>query len=99
MAPSPRSIVDKPGTGWGSYSYTEDPEMDAMVEEQRRIVDPARRVAPLQKIARRKHDEVLGGLTTYRPLVTLAWRTDKVSFTPWPWPGYYRNFQTIGLKA
>ncbi len=89
----------KPGAGWGSYSYTDDAQMDALVEEQQRTVDPARRVALLQQISRRKHDEVLGGLTTYRPLVTFAWRADKVTFTPWPWPGYYRNFQEIGLKS
>jgi len=41
---------------------------------------------------------VLGGLTTYRPLVTLAWRTGKVNFVPWPSPGFWRNFQEIGLK-
>ena len=23
---------------------------------------------------------------------------DKVSFTPWPQPGFYRNFQEIGLR-
>ncbi len=88
----------QPGTGWGSYSYTADPEMDRMVEEQRRTMDPEKRAELLRQIAKRKRDQVLGGLTTYRPLVTIAWRTDKVSFTPWPWPGYYRNFQEIGLK-
>ena len=69
-----------------------------MVEEQRRTMDPEKRAELLRQIAKRKRDQVLGGLTTYRPLVTIAWRTDKVSFTPWPWPGYYRNFQEIGLK-
>jgi len=72
--------------------------MDRLVEEQRRIMDPEERAALLRKIARIKRDRVLGGFTTYRPLVTLAWRTDKVSFTPWPWPGYYRNFQEIGVR-
>ena len=86
------------GKGWGSYSYTNDAEIDSLVEQQRRILDPAARVAVLKQIARKKHDEVLGGLTTYRPLVTLAWRTDKVSFTPWPAPGFWRNFQEIGVK-
>jgi ABC-type oligopeptide transport system substrate-binding subunit len=33
-----------------------------------------------------------------RPLVTLAWRTDKVTFTPRPSPGFYRNFQEIGVR-
>ena len=86
------------GKGWGSYSYTNDAEIDSLVEQQRRILDPAARTAVLKQIARKKHDEVLGGLTTYRPLVTLAWRTDKVSFTPWPAPGFWRNFQEIGVK-
>jgi peptide/nickel transport system substrate-binding protein len=86
------------GKGWGSYSYTEDAELDSLVEQQRRTLDPAARIQILQKIARRKHDEVLGGLSTYRPLVTLAWRTDKVSFNPWPAPGFWRNFQELGIK-
>ena len=87
----------EPGKGWGSYSYTSDPEMDTLVEQQRRVLDQLARVAILRRIATRKHAEVLGGLTTYRPLVTLAWRTDKVAFTPWP-AGFWRNFQEIGLK-
>lgn len=86
------------GTGWGAYSYTRDEEMDRLVEEQRRTMDPERRVAMLRRIAVIKRDRVLGGWCTYRPLATLAWRTDKVSFTPWPWPGYYRNFQEIGVR-
>lgn len=83
------------GQGWGSYSYTESPELDALVEQQKATLDPEKRVAVLKQIAERKHDEVLGGLTTYRPLVTLAWRSDKVSFTPWPWPGAWHDFQQI----
>ncbi len=86
------------GKGWGSYSYTSLPELDTLVEEQRRILDPVARGALLQKIARIKHEDVLGGLTTYLPLVTFAWRTDKVTFKPWPTPGIWRNFQEIGLK-
>jgi peptide/nickel transport system substrate-binding protein len=86
------------GKGWGSSSYTINPEIDALVEQQKRTLDVPARVALLQDIARRKHDEVLGGLTTYRPLVTLAWRTGKVNFVPWPSPGFWRNFQEIGLK-
>ena len=88
-----------PGEGWGSYSYTSMPEMDALVEQQKATLDPAKRAALLQQIAQKKHDEVLGGLTTYRPLVTLAWRSDKVSFTPWPWPGAWHDMQQIGLKT
>jgi len=88
----------QPGQGWGSYSYTDVPEMDALIERQKQTLDPAKRAALLQEIARKKHDEVLGGLTTYRPLVTLAWRTDKVAFTPWPWPGAWHGFQQISIK-
>ncbi len=88
-----------PGTGWGSYSFTNDPEADKLVEQQRRILDPDKRAALLQQIAALKHDKVLGGITTYRPLVTFAWRTNKMSWTPWPTPGFWRNFQEIGLKT
>ena len=88
----------KKDTGWGSYSHTEDAEMDGLVEQQRLIMDPERRAEALQHIAQIKRDRVLGGFTTYRPLVTFAWRTDKVTFTPWPSPGFYRNFQEIGLR-
>ena len=86
------------GQGWGSYSYTSDPKIDSMIEEQKRTLDPEKRAALLQEIARRKHEEVLGGLTTYRPLVTLAWRTSKVDFTPWPWPGAWHDFQQVSVK-
>lgn len=86
------------GTGWGSYAHTEDTEMDRLVEEQRAIMEPEKRDELLRHIAQIKRDKVLGGFTTYRPLVTFAWRTGKVTFTPWPWPGYYRNFQEIGVK-
>jgi peptide/nickel transport system substrate-binding protein len=36
-------------------------------------------------------------MTTYRPVITLAWR-DKVEFRPWPFPGAWREFQEISLK-
>jgi peptide/nickel transport system substrate-binding protein len=87
-----------PGTAFGLYSTITDPETDTLLDEQRRTLDPVRRAALLQQIARIKHDKLLGVLSTYRPLVTFAWRTDKVSFTPWPWPGYYRSFQEIGIR-
>ena len=88
----------QPGQGWGSYSYTAAPEMDALVEQQKSTLDPAKREALLQDIARKKHEEVVGGLTTYRPLVTLAWRSNKVGFTPWPWPGAWHDMQQISIK-
>jgi peptide/nickel transport system substrate-binding protein len=85
------------GKGWGSYSQTNDAQADAMVEELKATMDLDKRVELIKKIARYKHDNVLGGLTTYRPMITLAWR-DKVDFKPWPYPGYWRGFQEIGLK-
>jgi len=87
-----------PNAGWGGYSFSADPELDALVEQQRRILDPEQRAAVLNKIAHLKHERVLGGITTYRPLVTFAWRTDKVDWTPWP-AGYWRTFQEVALKA
>ncbi|MEZ5714925.1 MAG: ABC transporter substrate-binding protein [Paracoccaceae bacterium] len=88
----------EPGKGWGSYSHANDPEFDRMIEEATRIMDPDARAAALRAIAARKHEMVLGGLTTYLPLVTMAWNGDKVDYTPWPYPGFWRNFQEIGLK-
>ena len=69
-----------------------------MIEAATRIMEPGARTAALREIGARKHELVLGGLTTYQPLVTMAWNGDKVSYTPWPYPGYWRNFQEIGLK-
>jgi peptide/nickel transport system substrate-binding protein len=86
----------QPGTGWGSYSYTSDPEFDKLIEEQKKIMDPAKREIMLKKIGKMKYEQVAGGLTTYRPLVTFAWR-DKVTYNPWP-GGYYRELKEIGLK-
>ena len=86
----------EPDAGWGSYSYWCDPEFDKLLEEQKRTMDPEKRETLLRKIGRMKHEQVAGGLTTYRPLVTFAWR-DHVSYTPWP-AGYFHELQEIGLK-
>jgi len=86
-----------PGKGWGSYSFTSDAGADAMVEELKTVMEPQKREELARKIAAYKQEKVLGGLPTYRPMVTIAWR-DKVNFTGWPSPGYYRGFQEIGLK-
>ncbi len=88
-----------PGEGWGSYSHVSNPELDAMIEQANTLMDPKEREAALKEIARKKHELMLGGLPTYRPLVTFAWDDDKVEFTPWPYPGFWRNFQEIGLKS
>ena len=85
------------GKGWGSYSYTADEKADAMVEQLKNTMIPEKRVELIKQIARYKRDNVLGGWTTYRPIITLAWR-DKVEFKPWAYPGYWRGFQEIGLK-
>lgn len=83
------------GKGWGSYSFTDDPKVDEMVEKLKQTMDADKRVDIIRQVARYKHDNVLGGLATYRPVITLAWR-DTVAFTPWPLPGYWRQFQEIG---
>jgi peptide/nickel transport system substrate-binding protein len=87
----------KEGTGWGSYSYWCDPEFDKLLEQSQDTMDPVKREVLLKKIGRLKFEKVAGGLDTYRPLVTFAWRTDKVTYTPWP-GAYYRELREIGLK-
>jgi peptide/nickel transport system substrate-binding protein len=85
------------GKGWGSYSHTDDKQADELTERLKETMDLGKREALIKEIARYKSENVLGGLTTYRPIITLAWR-DKVEFTPWPSPGAWRGFQEIGLK-
>jgi peptide/nickel transport system substrate-binding protein len=68
-----------------------------MVEQLKNTMVPEKRVELIKQIARYKRENVLGGWTTYRPIITLAWR-DKVEFKPWAYPGYWRGFQEIGLK-
>ncbi len=86
----------QPGTGFGTYSYDADPEVDALTEQQSQTMDPVVREALLKKIAVVKQERVLGGVPTYRPLVTFAWR-DKLNYTPWP-VHYWRVFQEVGWK-
>ena len=85
-----------PGKGWGATSLYAAPEIDAMVEELIRTMEVGQRADLIKKIARLKRDRVAGGLSTYRPLVTFAWR-DKVAFKPWP-IAFWRSMQEIGLK-
>ena len=87
-----------PGGGWGMTSLVEDKELDGMIKELKTIMDLGKRDAMIRKIARIKHERVAGGLPTYRPIVTLAWRDTKVTFKPWPSPGFWRGLQEIGLK-
>ena len=68
-----------------------------MVEELKGTMDPEKRVALIQKIARYKHENVLGGMPTYRPVVTLAWR-DKIEFRPGRRRAPGARSRKIGLK-
>jgi peptide/nickel transport system substrate-binding protein len=86
-----------PDGGWGMTSVHDDPELDAMIEQLTKVMDPAQRADLIKQIARIKHERVAGGLTTYRPVVTFAWR-DKVTFQPWPSPGFWRDMQEIGVQ-
>jgi peptide/nickel transport system substrate-binding protein len=86
-----------PAGGWGASSFVSDPKVDALIEAQKREMDPARRLPMIRELARIKHDQVLAGVTTYRPLVTFAWH-DNVTFTPWSMPGYWHSMQEIALK-
>ena len=86
-----------PGEGWGITSLHDDPELNELIRELKRTMDLKERDALAKKIARIKHERLAGGLPTYRPVVTLAWR-DKVTFNPWPSPGFWRGMQEIGLK-
>ena len=52
----------------------------------------------LKQIARLKQERVLGGLPTYRPLVTFAWRDNKIDYVPWPIRDYWRSFQEVSWK-
>jgi peptide/nickel transport system substrate-binding protein len=86
------------GGGWGMTSVHNDPELDALIKELKTIMDLEKRDAMIKKIARIKHERVAGGLPTYRPIVTLAWREAKVTFNPWPSPGFWRSLQEIGVE-
>lgn len=86
----------QPARGFGSSSNTCIPEVDRMIEEQKREMDPEKRIELIRKLAKIKHEQVLAGVTTYRPLVTFAWR-DNVQYTPWPL-GSWRSMLEIGFK-
>ncbi|MEE2777867.1 MAG: ABC transporter substrate-binding protein [Acidobacteriota bacterium] len=76
------------GDAWGPYSYHADSELDAVVEELRATMDLGEKEALIRRIARVKHDRVAGGLPTYRPLLTMAWR-DSLDFLPEPLAGWH----------
>ena len=80
---------------WGRNSYHSDPKFDHLVETLRTTMDPGARYRLASRIARLKHEQVAGGLPTYRPLITLAWR-DTLAFRPWPGAGW-RSMYEIDL--
>ena len=86
--------VHTSGDGWGTYSYHADPMLDALIEELRTTMARDERIELIQRIARLKHELVAGGLPTYRPMITLAWR-DTLDFKPWP-QAFWRSMQQIG---
>lgn len=77
----------------GSVSYHADPEFDRLLDAARTTLDPAARGALVRQDARKKQEEIAGGLPTYRPLTAFAWR-DTVEFRPWP-AGHSRSMQEI----
>jgi len=85
------------GTGWGSYSYHDDPELNKLVEEQMAEMDPAKRNEMIKNILRIKHERVAGGVELYRPLVSFAMWDDKVKWTPWPSTGW-ESLRLLELK-
>ncbi|MDE0691192.1 MAG: ABC transporter substrate-binding protein [Gammaproteobacteria bacterium] len=86
--------VHSAGDGWGNYSYHSDPELDALIEELRTTMAQGRRVELIRHIARLKHERVAGGLPSYRPMITLAWR-DTLDFSPWP-GAFWRSMRGMG---
>jgi peptide/nickel transport system substrate-binding protein len=87
-----------PSGGWGASSFVSDPAVDKLIEEQKHEMDPAKRLVMVRNLARIKNEQLLAGITTYRPLVTFAWHDD-IDFSPWAMPGYWHQMQEIGVKA
>ncbi|MGB3503393.1 MAG: ABC transporter substrate-binding protein [Mesorhizobium sp.] len=85
-----------PGGGLGAFSMTKDETANGLVRELQGTMEPARRSELIKQIGRYKHENVLGGIPTYQPIVTLAWR-DRIKFKPWPFPGYWRGFQDVSI--
>ena len=80
---------------WGRLSYHADSEFDGLIQTLRTTLDPGRRERLARRIARLKHERVAGGLPTYQPLVSFAWR-DTIAFRPWP-AAYWRSMYEIDL--
>ena len=58
-------------------------------------MDPTRREALARRIVHLKHERGAGGLPTYRPVVSLAWR-NTIAFRPWP-GAYWRSMYEIDV--
>lgn len=86
--------VHSSGDGWGTYSYHKDPELDVMIRAIRTTMDEQQHVELIKKVARIRHERVAGGIPTYRPLITFAWR-DTIEFNPWP-QAFWRSMLEIG---
>ncbi len=81
------------GNGWGAYSYYSDPVMDGLIEELRLLIDDTERAVKIRELAEIKHRLGAGGIPTYRPILTFAWR-DSTDFKPWP-GAFWRSMRQI----
>ena len=84
------------GDSWGAYSYHADEELDRLVEQVRTTLDVDEKDRLIRRVARLKHERVAGGLPTYRPKVTFAWR-DSLEFHPEPGASW-RAMRRIGPR-
>lgn len=84
-------------TGTGTYSYDNNPEADALLAQQNTIMDPEERDDFVRKLVHMKQEGAEGGIPTYRPMVTFAWR-DNLDYTMWPIRDYWRSFQEVNWK-
>ena len=84
------------GDSWGTYSYHADDELDRLVEQVRTTLDVDEKDRLIRRVARLKHERVAGGLPTYRPKVTFAWR-DSLEFHPEPGASW-RAMRDIGPR-
>jgi peptide/nickel transport system substrate-binding protein len=87
--------LHSPGDGWGTYSYYSDPKMDGLIKQLRATMPAAEHEALARKIARLKHEQVAGGLPSYRPMIALAWR-DTLEFTPHP-GAFWRSMRGVRM--
>lgn len=72
------------GTGFGAFSYANDPEIDELVKVQGQLMDINERKESLKSTAGIIHDRIVGGVPLYLPKTNLAW-SNSINFTPLPW--------------